>query len=161
MTVVDTVQMIQRASWNELLWLTLKSMIEDATAIGELYSERLPNTGEESVAWIGRDNNPMAFALFYEARPRTMWVDQLFVQAPFRRGGLGSRLLAAIEEHAKGLGYHAVEYGTRWTNHASRGLGARRGYDEPAVTLRLNIEPPPTFIPPPLPGGLDPDEIPF
>lgn len=161
MTDTATINLIARASWNELLWLTLKSMIDDATAIGELYSERLPNTGEESVAWIGRDSNPMAFALFYEARPRTMWIDQLFVQAPYRRGGLAGRLLAAIEEHSKGLGYHAVEYGTGWSNHASRSLGARRGYDEPAVTLRLNIEPAPTFILPPLPDGLDPDEIPF
>lgn len=161
MSANDPVQMIQRASWNELLWLTLKGMIAEATDAGELYAERLPNTGEESVAWIGRDSYPYGFALFYEARPRTMWVDQLFVQAPYRRAGMGSRLLAAIEEHAKGLGYHAVEYGTRWTNHASRGLGARRGYDEPAVTLRLNIEPPPTFTLPPPSDGLAPDEIPF
>lgn len=161
MTVVDTVQMIHRASWNDLLWLTLKSMIADATAIGELYADRLPNTGEESAAWIGRDSNPYAFALFYEARPRVLWVDQIYVQAPFRRSGMAGRLLSAIEEHAKALGYHAVEYGTRDTNHGSRRLGCSRDYEDVAVTLRLNIEPQPTFTLPPLPTDGIGDDIPF
>lgn len=160
MSDLEPVQLIARASWNELLWLTLKSMIEEATTAGELYADRLPNTGEESVAWIGRDSYPMAFALFYEARPRTMWIDQLYVQAPYRRSGMATRLLKAIKENARALGYHAVEYGTHDTNRASRGLGAARGYDEVAVSLRLNIAPPP-FIHAPLPVDLNGDEMPF
>lgn len=159
MSNLDPVNLIARASWNELLWLTLQSMIEEATTAGELYADRLPNTGEESVAWIGRDSYPMAFALFYEARPRTMWIDQLYVQAPYRRSGMGRRLLAAIEAHAQTLGYHAIEYGTGHANHASRRLGAARGYDEVAVSLRLAIEQP-VFIHAPLPVDAAGD-IPF
>lgn len=160
MTAFDSVQMIHRASWNELLWLSLKSIIADATALGELTNERLPNTGEESAAWIGRDSNPYAFALFYEARPRVLWVDQIYVQAPWRRSGMGRRLLTAIEEHALSMGYHAIEYGTQDTNHGSRGLGRRCGYEENTVGLRLEIVSPPTFTLPPS-TSTDPDEIPF
>lgn len=160
MSDLEPVQLIARASWNELLWLTLKSMIEEATTAGELYADRLPNTGEESVAWIGRDSFPMAFALFYEARPRTMWIDQLYVQAPYRRSGMATRLLKAIEEHARTLGYHAVEYGTGDKNRASRGLGAARGYDEVAVNLRLDIAPP-AFVQVTLPVDRATDDIPF
>lgn len=156
----EPVNLIARASWNEPLWLTLKTMITEATEAGELYGDRHPNTGEESVAWIGPDSFPLAFALFYEARPRVMWVDQIFVQSPWRRGGMAGRLFTAIENHARVLGYHAVEYGTRDTNHASRGIGRYRGYEEITVGLRLDISPPPTFIPPPLTDA-NGDDIPF
>ncbi len=159
MTVVDTVHMLARVKWNEPLWTTLQMVISAATDDGDLYADRLPNTGEESVVWIGSNVAPRAFALFYEARPRVMWIDQLFVEPEYRRGGMAGRLLAAIEDHAKAMGYHAVEYATRDSNRTSRGLGARRGYDHVAVSLRLDITPPPAplaAIP-----GLFGDDIPF
>jgi GNAT superfamily N-acetyltransferase len=154
------VKLLARLSWRDVLFTAVKNTIDHATDAGELYADRLPNTGEESIAWIGFDADPAAFALFYEARPRVMWIDQLYVQPFFRKEGMAGRLLNAIEQHSKALGYHSVQYGTRTSNTGSRRLGASRGYDEDTIGLSLNIAPPglPLFAPA---AGDPSDEIPF
>lgn len=157
-------RMLARLNWDGVLCVAVLETIQHATEHRrELTDQCVPNTGEESVVWFGPAADPYGFALFYEARPRVLWVDQIYVDPAYRRGGLASRMLAAIEEHAKAVGYEAVEMGIPFDNHASTNMAADRSYERTAWTVRLDLPRPEQPIS--RSGSANPgavgDEIPF
>lgn len=145
------VKILDRLKWDELLFDGVKSAIKVATSDGELCPHRPAITGDEKVAFIG--DNPFSlfgFILFFEARPRVLWVDILFVDTPYREQKVGSTLMQAAVDYAERHGYLRVEYGTTRENSASRRLGEKLGFGEPHIGLALNL--PDTINPPkPLP----------
>lgn len=68
-------------------------------------------------------------ALGSEVDNRRFLVDGLFVDAPFRGRGVGTRLLEAIAEEAWTRGYDAVRLDVIDTNIRARNLYRRRGFE--------------------------------
>lgn len=149
---------MDRLKWDDQLFETIKGRIEFAQTEGELTDERNPITGDERVAWTGFRLDPHSFVLFYEARPRVMWVDELWVHKLHRNVGLGKALMDHVAEIARSTGYHKVELGTQMTNTKARRLYERLDYDERNVGYALDLRPadPPIVMP-----ISDSDELPF
>lgn len=157
MTVIHT---IDRLSWNEDLFGVVKARVKAAQEEGELDSARSDITGNERAAWIGYSLGPDAFVLFYEARPRIMWVDILLVEQHRRHAGLGTALMKHVFEIAKASGYSHVELGTAIMNTNARRLYEKLDFDERAIFYRLDLlTPEPPLAPPPIDFQLD--DIPY
>ena len=70
------------------------------------YADKAPR-GHLWVARYGDDPDVAGYVLFGGRRPQ-LRVFQLFVSERHRGKGIGSRLLAALREHAPTQGYHAL-----------------------------------------------------
>ena len=143
MTKEHKIFAIERIKWDEQLHDAVKGEIEHAQETGELSDRRLPMSGEEKAAWIGPNFDPQAFVLFFEARPRVLWVDEIYVSPAFRRLGMANALMQHVETYARQNGFHRIEYGTDIDNRASRLLGASRGFNEWSIGLARDIPPDP------------------
>ena len=75
-----------------------------------------------------------SFAVVYntDVAARDLWMHDLFVQAPWRRAGIGRALLTAVAREAAGRGLASLEWGVRSSNTRAlrfyRRLGAHVGH---------------------------------
>jgi len=75
-----------------------------------------------------------SFAVGYntDVAARDLWMHDLFVQAPWRRAGIGRALLTAVAREAAGRGLASLEWGVRSSNTRAlrfyRRLGAHVGH---------------------------------
>jgi ribosomal protein S18 acetylase RimI-like enzyme len=74
-----------------------------------------------------------------EARSRHFYIAELSVAEGMRGYGVGTRLIAAIEEIARARGYKAVVIGVLVQNTRVKGLYSRLGYRDYAVRLRKKL----------------------
>lgn len=156
MSIIHT---LDRLRWNEDLFGVVKARVKFAQEEGELETARSDITGDERVAWIGYSLDPHAFILFYEARPRIMWVDMLLVEQHRRHAGLGTALMKHVFGIARASGYSHVELGTQVMNTNARRLYEKLDFDERAIFYRLDLNTPEPPFSPPLASGQD--DMPF
>jgi ribosomal protein S18 acetylase RimI-like enzyme len=71
----------------------------------------------------------LAFGYDLEFGGRDAFLTEIFVRDDQRGGGLGERLLAAIEARAASLGVLAIHLAVRPSNEAALRLYRRRGFD--------------------------------
>jgi ribosomal protein S18 acetylase RimI-like enzyme len=72
-------------------------------------------------------------------RSRHFYIAELSVDEGMRGYGVGTRLIAAIEEIARARGYKAVVIGVLVQNTRVKGLYNRLGYRDYAVRLRKKL----------------------
>jgi GNAT superfamily N-acetyltransferase len=70
------------------------------------------------------------------------YVDELAVAAAWRGRGIGTRLMAAAEEWARGSGALSVALDHLHTNHGAHRLYARRGYVSLGIIMEKRLRPP-------------------
>lgn len=82
----------------------------------------------------------LTFGWSLEYHGRDAFVDDFFVRAAFRGRGLGTRVLAAVEEQARALGVQALHLEVERGNRAGQALYRNRGFhdqDRQLLTRRL------------------------
>ncbi|MDA3624139.1 GNAT family N-acetyltransferase [Saccharopolyspora oryzae] len=87
-----------------------------------------PPTGVFLVAREGTE--PAGCVGIRELEPGVAELKRMYVRPQARGLGAGARLLAAVEEHARDLGYRAIRLDTRNDLVEARGLYAKHGYQE-------------------------------
>jgi phosphinothricin acetyltransferase len=116
----------------------------DAVAAPDLITDTEPRTPEAQGAWLARhgDDHPVVVAADgeevlaygslspYRDKPafRTTVEDSVYVKAPRRGAGLGSRVLAELLRLARERGHRAVMARIVAVNERSRRLHARLGF---------------------------------
>ncbi|HMK81769.1 MAG TPA: GNAT family N-acetyltransferase [Xanthobacteraceae bacterium] len=78
-----------------------------------------------------------------EERSRCFYIAELAVAEVARDRGVGTRLIAAIEEIARARGYRTVEVGVLADNQRVHRLYRRLGFRDHAVKLRKRLQPRP------------------
>ncbi|MGW1680946.1 GNAT family N-acetyltransferase [Saccharopolyspora sp. NPDC002376] len=87
-----------------------------------------PPTG---VFLVAREGSELAGCVgIRELEPGVAELKRMYVRPQGRGLGAGARLLAAVEEHARELGYQAIRLDTRNDLVEARGLYAKHGYQE-------------------------------
>ena len=85
----------------------------------------------------------VTFGFSLEYLGRDAFIDDLFIEAPFRGAGLGTRVLEAVEPACRALGVRALHLEVERSNEAGQALYRRRGFrnnDRRLLTLRLAPE---------------------
>lgn len=98
-----------------------------------------------AVAVVGGEVVGMASAVHYvhPDKPPELWVNEVGVAGPFRRRGLGRRLLEALFARGRDLGCGSAWLATEPDNAAARGLyAAAGGAEEPVVVYTFRLDPP-------------------
>ncbi|HEV7577561.1 MAG TPA: GNAT family N-acetyltransferase [Caldimonas sp.] len=96
------------------------------------------------VACAGTTVVGMATAVHYvhPDKPAELWVNEVGVAPPYRRRGVGTRLLDALFAHGRALGCREAWLGTETSNVAARRLYAKaRGHEEPMVCVTFALQP--------------------
>jgi GNAT superfamily N-acetyltransferase len=114
----------------------------DAAAIRRhLFGRNRP--AEALIAWQGRV--PVGYAVYFrtfstfEGKPG-IYIEDLFVRAPFRHRGIGLALLQAVGKVARDSGAGRVEWTVLTWNRNARRLYARIGAREKPEWLLLRVE---------------------
>jgi len=101
-----------------------RSLAEEILRIPEYYQAR-PGNG----FWIGNLGGTVACMVGIEKLSgEAAEVRRMYVDAPFRRRGLGSLLLAHAEAFSAAQGYQWIELSTSELQQAAKGLYERKGY---------------------------------
>lgn len=87
--------------------------------------------GQAWLLWAGE--KPAGYVILtlgysFEFRGRDAFVDELYIEAEFRRMGLGRRAMEFLEERARELGVNAVHLEVDRGNDAAAELYRRSGY---------------------------------
>ena len=94
------------------------------------------------VACAGTTVVGMATALHYvhPDKPTELWINEIGVAPPYRRRGIGTRLLEALFAHGRAIGCREAWLGTEESNLAARRLYAKvRGREEAMVYVTFAI----------------------
>lgn len=94
------------------------------------------------VACTGTTVVGMASALHYvhPDKPAELWVNEVGVAPPYRRLGIGTRLLEALFAHGRAIGCREAWLGTEESNGAARRLYAKvRGREEAMVCVAFAL----------------------
>ena len=94
------------------------------------------------VACAGTTVIGMATALHYvhPDKPTELWINEIGVAPPYRRRGIGTRLLEALLAHGRSIGCREAWLGTEEANVAARRLYAKlRGREETMVCVTFAI----------------------
>lgn len=97
---------------------------EGALVSGQI-TEMVPHYGIVGALW----RMAALAALSSEVDNRRFLVDGLFVAAPYRGQGIGSRLLQSIAQEAADRGYDEIRLDVIDTNGRARSLYERRGFE--------------------------------
>lgn len=121
--------------------LRAQCRIGEATIRRRLFGRNRP--AEALIAWRGRV--PVGYAVFFrtfstfEGKPG-IYIEDLFVRAPFRQRGIGQALLQAIGKVARASGAGRIEWTVLTWNRNARRLYARIGAREKPEWLLLRVE---------------------
>jgi len=97
----------------------------DGALVDSQLAQMVPHYGRVGASW-----RILALAaLSSDVDNRRFLVDGLFVAAPFRGQGIGSRLLQAIAQEAVDRGYDEIRLDVIDTNGRARSLYERRGFE--------------------------------
>jgi len=99
----------------------LAALIEDSS-LGRLW---LILKAEVPIGYIA-----VTFGFSLELCGRDAFIDDFFIQPAFRRAGLGTRVLEAVEPRCRALGVRALHLEVERTNHAAQGLYRKQGFRE-------------------------------
>jgi len=94
------------------------------------------------VACAGPTVVGMATALHYvhPDKPAELWINEIGVAPPYRRRGIGMRLIEALFAHGRSIGCREAWLGTDESNVAARRLYAKaRGREEAMVYVTFAI----------------------
>jgi ribosomal protein S18 acetylase RimI-like enzyme len=119
-------------------------------AFGEWYIDRLLGVlrEQDGVLLVAtRDGALCGFGAGYvdddpESRGRNFYIAELSVSEPARGHGIGSRLIAALEDVARSRGLATVVIGVLTASTRVHGLYARLGYRDHAIRMRKRLDPP-------------------
>ncbi len=109
----------------------LETLIEDAS-LGRLW---LILSLEQPVGYIA-----VTFGFSLEFYGRDAFIDDLFIQPPFRGAGLGTRVLEAVERECRALGVRALHLEVGRANEAGQAVYRRQGFrdaDRQLLSKRL------------------------
>jgi ribosomal protein S18 acetylase RimI-like enzyme len=120
---------------------------EPTRAFGEWYFERLLKEVRENQGAIlvaTNDGAPCGLVAGYdaedpEARSRYFYIAELSVSEPMRGRGIGTRLIAAVEDIARARHYKTVVIGVLAASGRVHALYNRLGYRDYAVRLRKTL----------------------
>lgn len=114
-----------------MAWAALTKLIEEPD-VGRLWLILNP---EKAVGYIA-----VTFGFSLEFYGRDAFIDDLFIQPPFRGVGLGTRVLKAVEPECRALGVRALHLEVGCTNQAGQALYRRQGFrdnDRQLLSKRL------------------------
>ncbi len=131
--------LIQRVSWNPALKAAIDAAYATGQAEGVFTRHRHAPTGDEQAAVFGDPAAPDGFALFYEAGPRRLWLDLIWVRPTHRRQSIGGLMMAAIREHAKAMGYERIELGTIDLDGELSRFYRKRGFEPEHVVMAATL----------------------
>lgn len=110
---------------------------------GAIPADRSDLSGLEQAIFIHDDtiagrNTVVGGAVFYQPEEDDLvWLDVIFVAEPYRRQGLGRRLVNAVCTAARQAGAARVEFGT--INDPMQGLGIACGFQPSVVYMQRPI----------------------
>lgn len=90
--------------------------------------EMTPPRGVFLVARLG--DRPVGCGVLTTLEPGTGYIQRMWVDGSMRGRGLGSRILAQLEEHAREFGHRRIRLYTHRNLESARALYLRRGYVE-------------------------------
>ena len=118
--------------------------VQDRSAVERRYAVRVHDP-ERAVLVAVHDDAVVGFAdavlnrhddrSTYYALGVDAYVEELIVTAHHRRGGIGTKLMVAVEAWAEASGARLVTLDTHVTNHAARALYGKGGYRDIGVIL--------------------------
>ena len=118
--------------------------VPDRAAVERRYAARVDDP-ERAVLVAVQDDAVVGFAdavlnrhddrSTYHAPGLDACVEELIVTAHHRRGGIGTKLMVAVEAWAEASGARLVTLDTHVTNHAARALYGKMGYRDVGVVL--------------------------
>jgi ribosomal protein S18 acetylase RimI-like enzyme len=97
----------------------------DGSLVSGHFSMMVPHYGMAGTVW----RMAALAALSSDVDNRRFLIDGLFVAAPFRGQGIGSRLLQSIAQEAADRGYDEIRLDVIDTNGRARALYERRGFE--------------------------------
>jgi GNAT superfamily N-acetyltransferase len=106
--------------------------------------------GESVIFLAERDGRPIGFVQLYPlfsstaARPRRLWLlNDLYVAADARQGGVGRALMARARRHAEETGACGLELATARTNTVAQSLYESLGWrlDDAFLRYELGLDP--------------------
>jgi ribosomal protein S18 acetylase RimI-like enzyme len=86
--------------------------------------------GETSVGYI-----VLTFGYSFEYHGRDSFIDELYIEPPYRRQGIGKRAMQFVEERARELGVNAIHLEVDQGNNPAAELYRRAGYGDSARFL--------------------------
>jgi ribosomal protein S18 acetylase RimI-like enzyme len=117
-------------------------------ALAETHELLLSRAG--SVIFVAEDESGRSIGLLWMGENRNLltgvaeaWVYNISVIGSRRGQGIGARLMAHAEAHARELGYQTLGLMVAAHNEAARRLYDRLGYDETNVIMRKKLSPSP------------------
>ena len=118
-------------------------------AFGEWYVDRLLGVlrEQDGVLLVAtQDSTICGFGAGYmdddpETRSRNFYIAELSVTERLRGDGIGSRLIAALENAARARGLTTVVIGVLAASRRVHGLYTRLGYRDHAIRMRKNLSP--------------------
>ena len=123
----------------EELRLAILTSVSFAQSVGEL-PMRDGGLPLGSVAiWIGRKDDPEAFATFYVREGNSIWLDILFVYRGHRSKGLGLLLLQTVEQIALAKGYKDIQLGTGPLNLPMHRLALKAGWGKRMLVMERKL----------------------
>ncbi len=113
------------------------SIYKTAQKAGEFVLFRTDPTGKELLIWMAQTpvSKPVAFATFYEAKPKSVWLDLIWVAPEHRRKGLAKAMLLNVNAISKRMGMHQIEFGTILDNAAMRSAGRLVGFSDSVIVM--------------------------
>lgn len=142
------------SSWNELLRLLkdafafMDERIDPPSSVHELTLSSIAAKSQSEALFLAMDEHDLVGCIFAREEGDSLYVGKLAVRADRQGNGIGRRLMAAAEKHARDLGLSCLELDTRIElveNHkAFAAMGfvkiadrAHEGYDRTTyITMR-------------------------
>jgi GNAT superfamily N-acetyltransferase len=92
-------------------------------------------------AWVFLDEETpvgyivLTFGYSFEYHGRDSFIDELYIEPPYRRQGIGKRAMQFVEERARELGVNAIHLEVDQGNNPAAELYRRAGYGDSARFL--------------------------
>ena len=157
---------IERAAGDYSNWVELLQLLQDAFApqehridppssVSRLTPAALAAKSRDETLFLARDHDELIGCVFARPQGDALYVGKLAVRHDRQHRGVGRRLMAAIEAHARAVGVRQLELVTRielTENHETfaalgfvkSGEHAHEGYDRPTfISMRKALPPTP------------------
>ena len=134
--------------WDDLLGLVRRSfaymdgLIDPPSSVHRLTPATLADKAGQETALVARDGAALLGCVFLADRGDHLYVGKLAVEPGLQGKGVGRRLMAAAEDHARGLGRTALELQTRVELTGNQAAFARLGFRETARTAHKGFNRP-------------------
>ncbi len=109
---------------------TVRDVLRQFLASPDLGQAWIFHDGETPVGYI-----VLTFGHSFEYHGRDSFIDELYIEPPYRRQGIGKRAMQFVEERAHELGVNAIHLEVDQGNDPAAELYRRAGYEDHARFL--------------------------